>query len=99
MKLTETNGLFNFEAENIEEGRVLKMFIQHMADDCYELRLKSYSYDRGRPIESNITGIYLEWEKGSLNEMKNKIKECIEFGEPIPIEVLEEYNKLSAGFL
>lgn len=29
----------------------------------------------------------------------NKIKECIEFGEPIPIEVLEEYNKLSAGFL
>ena len=43
MKLTETNGLFNFEAENIEEGKVLKMFIQHMADDCYDLRLKSYS--------------------------------------------------------
>jgi hypothetical protein len=23
----------------------------------------------------------------------NKIKECIEFGEPIPIEVLGEYNE------
>ena len=89
MKLTETNGLFNFEAENIEEGKVLKMFIQHMADDCYELRLKSYSYNSG-----DVTEVCLEWEKGSLNEMKNKIKECIEFGLPIPIEIQEEYNKL-----
>ena len=93
MKLTETNGLFNFEAENIEEGKVLKMFIQHMSDDCYELRLKSYSYDRNDPT-GNVTSVHFKWEKASLRKLKNKIKECIEFGLPIPIEIQEEYNKL-----
>ncbi len=97
MKLTEKDGLFSFEAENAEEVRILGMISEHISDDSYELRLKSYSYRE--PYEERVTGICLGWEKGSLNKIKNKIKECIEFGEPIPIEVLEEYNKLSAGFL
>lgn len=97
MKLTEKDGLFSFEAENAEEVRILGMISEHISDDSYELRLKSYSYRE--PYEERVTGICLGWEKGSLNKIKNKIKECIEFGEPIPIEILEEYNKLSAGFL
>ncbi len=97
MKLTEKDGLFSFEAENVEEVRILGMISEHISDDSYELRLKSYSYRE--PYEERVTGICLGWEKGSLNKIKNKIKECIEFGEPIPIEIQEEYNKLSAGFL
>ncbi len=97
MKLTEKDGLFSFEAENSEEENALGMISEHISDDSYELRLKSYSYRE--PYEERVTGICLGWEKGSLNKIKNKIKECIEFGEPIPIEVLEEYNKLLAGFL
>ena len=97
MKLTVKDGLFSFDAENVEEESTLGMISEHISDDNYELRLKSYSYRE--PYEERVTGICLGWEKGSLNKIKNKIKECIEFGEPIPIEILEEYNKLSAGFL
>ena len=89
MKLTEKDGLFSFEATNQDEEILLNMFIEHISDARYELRLKSYSYNPG-----NVTEVCLEWEKGSLNKIKSKIKECIEFGEPIPIEIQEEYNKL-----
>lgn len=91
MKLTEKDGLFSFMATNQDEEILLNMFIEHISDARYELRLKSYSYNPG-----NVTEVCLKWEKGSLNKIRSKIKECIEFGEPIPIEILEEYNKLSA---
>ena len=99
MKLTEKDGLFSFEAEDIEEMRILRMFVKHMDNDLYELMLRSYSYDDTRSHESNVTGIHLRWKKDSLSRIKNKIKKCLEFEKPIPIEILEEYNKLSAGFL
>lgn len=98
MKLTEKDGLFSFEAENSEEENALGMISEHISDDSYELRLKSYSYRE--PYEERVTGICLEWEKSCLNKIKSKIKECIEFGEPIPIEIQEEYNKLlNSGYL
>lgn len=93
MKLTEKDGLFNFEAESVEEKGVLKTLAHHAGDDCYELRLKSYSYDRNDPT-GNVISIRFGWEKTSLNEIKNKIKECLEFGVPIPMEIQERYNKL-----
>lgn len=95
MKLTEKDGLFSFMATSQEEVILLNMFIEHMSDTRYELRLKSCSYYN----PGDVTEVCLGWEKGCLNKIKSKIKECIEFGEPIPIEILEEYNKLSAGFL
>lgn len=94
MKIEEKDGLFSFESEDINEMRILRMFVKHMENDLYELRLKSYSYDDTRSHESNVTGIYLQWEKDSLSRIKNKIKECLEFGVPIPIDIQEEYNRL-----
>ena len=89
MKLTVKDGLFSFEAINQNEEILLNMFIEHISDARYELRLKSCSYNPG-----GVAEVCLEWEKSCLNKIKSKIKECIEFGLPIPIEIQEEYNKL-----
>lgn len=91
MRLTEKDGLFSFKPSDREEMKVLRRFVEHMKDGCYELRLKSYSFDMD---ELNVTGIHLEWEKSPLNKIKSDIKECIEFGKPIPMEVQELYNRL-----
>lgn len=93
MKLTEREGLFSFEAESIEEKSTLKTLTHHAGDNCYELRLQSYSYDIN-DTTGNVISIHFKWEKASLSKIKNKIKESIESGLPISIEMQNEYNRL-----